>query len=126
MALGSKNTKRVSLNIWNNPPDMPDLDIGNTIIELAERWRRYSASPIDRTVSPHDDMHFASDANSVEYFKVGRSAIRIIAEAMILAGRRDFGSVLDLPCGGGRITRHLMKFLPESEIFVADIDQEKE
>ena len=36
-----------------------------------------------------------------------------------------FPAILDLPCGGGRVTRHLKAFFPESEIHVGDIDADK-
>jgi SAM-dependent methyltransferase len=45
---------------------------------------------------------------------------------MLLAGRTDFRQVLDLPCGGGRVTRHLVKFFPDATIFVGDIDAKKQ
>jgi len=31
-----------------------------------------------------------------------------------------------LPCGGGRVTRHLVKFLPEAAIHVAELDKRNE
>ncbi|SDM20303.1 Methyltransferase domain-containing protein [Methylobacterium phyllostachyos] len=126
LASFTRSAKRIPLKRWKNPPDVSVPEIGNTFRCLNERWQRYSSSSIDEVVTPHDDMHFASDENFEEYLRVGHSAVRIIAEAMLLAGRCEFGSVLDLPCGGGRVTRHLVKFLPESELFVADIDEKKE
>ena len=122
----AKNSERMPIKIWQNPPIVQNPLADNVIVDIMQRWQRYSSSFIDLSVAQNDDMHFKSDDGLEGYLKVGRSAVRIIAEAMLLAGRGDFGSVLDLPCGGGRVTRHLTKFLPDSELFVADIDQEKE
>jgi SAM-dependent methyltransferase len=60
------------------------------------------------------------------YFDVGRSAMEIIAEAMVLARRTSFQSVLEIPCGGGRVTRHLVKFLPGAGISVSDVEKTKQ
>jgi len=60
------------------------------------------------------------------YFHVGRSAIKVIANAMIVSGMTSFKSVLDLPCGGGRVTRHLPAFFPDAKLFVAELDKRKE
>lgn len=60
------------------------------------------------------------------YLEVGRTALRATAEAMVLSGQTDFGTILDLPCGGGRITRHLRTFFPEAALHVADIETAKQ
>jgi SAM-dependent methyltransferase len=59
------------------------------------------------------------------YMKVGRSAVDVIAQAMLLAGKADARKVLDLPCGGGRVTRQLAAFLPQSELYVGDVNKAK-
>lgn len=100
---------------------------GNTLQTLAaieNRWKRYEQDCIDQEISAVDDM-LPSEQSREEYFGVGRSALHVISEAMFLSGRTDFNHVLDLPCGGGRVTRHLVKFFPESRIFVDDIVVEK-
>jgi SAM-dependent methyltransferase len=52
--------------------------------------------------------------------------MEIIAEAMVLARRTSFPSVLEIPCGGGRVTRHLVRFLPDSRISVSDVEKAKQ
>ena len=47
----------------------------------------------------------------------------MIALAMLAARKPDIGSVLDLPCGAGRVTRHLRAFFPAADLFVSDIDK---
>lgn len=97
----------------------------DALLCVAERVRAYQARPISLLISGKEDMFARDKPNAAEhYLSVGRSAIDIIAQAMIAAGRTHFGSVLDLPCGGGRVTRHLRAFLPESSLFVAELDPE--
>jgi SAM-dependent methyltransferase len=91
---------------------------------LDSRWRSYEASEVDQYISPVDDM-LDSDDSKNHYFDIGRSALHIISEAILLSGRAHFDRILDLPCGGGRITRHLVKFFPDAKIYVDDIVAEK-
>ena len=53
-----------------------------------------------------------------------RTAIDVIARAMVAAEKSEFETVLDLPCGGGRVTRHLRVFFPESKIFVSELNSQ--
>ncbi|WP_167858672.1 class I SAM-dependent methyltransferase [Methylobacterium nonmethylotrophicum] len=89
------------------------------------RWRRYEAATVDPEVSAHDDMLVDTPEGRAHYRGVGLSALRLITEAMLLSGRTDPTRILDLPCGGGRVTRHLVTFFPEAEIAVADLDARK-
>ncbi len=94
---------------------------------ILERWQRYQAAEIDRTVSSEDDMMtYSTTGGAPHYFQVGISAIELITEAMVLARRAAFPRVLDFPCGGGRVTRHLVRFFPDSEISVSDIERRKQ
>ena len=94
------------------------LDI---LSSVADRWRCYQVGAVSRQIADCDTMIVDGEVES--YLKVGRSAIEVIALAMIAARRPDIGSVLDLPCGAGRVTRHLRVFFPEAELFVSDIDK---
>jgi SAM-dependent methyltransferase len=101
----------------------PDLLAGNLLPSIGERIRRYQERGVDETISPHDNM-FQADRRE-HYFAVGRGAVTIIAQAMIKAGVEGFGNVLDLPCGSGRVLRHLVRFLPEASIVASDIDSDQ-
>lgn len=57
---------------------------------------------------------------------VGRSAVDIIVSALVAAGNPKIRTILDLPCGGGRVTRHLCALFPECQIFVSDLNSQKE
>jgi SAM-dependent methyltransferase len=45
---------------------------------------------------------------------------------MLLARKTRFDNLLDVPCGYGRVTRHLVKFFPDSQIFVSEKDKAKQ
>lgn len=92
--------------------------------DVIGRWRRYEAATVSRQIAEHDAM-FKGDTIE-RYLMVGRSAIEMIALAMIAARKADIASVLDLPCGAGRVTRHLRAFFPEADLFVSDIDKRGE
>ncbi|MCC6887395.1 MAG: class I SAM-dependent methyltransferase [Hyphomicrobiales bacterium] len=91
--------------------------------DLARRWADYQAAPIDAAIAASDDMFHGSREH---YFAVGRSAIEMISDAMLLQRRTGFARILDLPCGGGRVTRHLRAFFPNAEIAVSDLDKTKQ
>ena len=93
---------------------------------LGERWQRYQASEIDPLIDPVDDMKDATAEGERHYLKVGASAIDLITDAMMLARRTRFPRILDFPCGGGRVTRHLVKFFPDSTISASDIERAKQ
>jgi SAM-dependent methyltransferase len=92
--------------------------------EIAARWRDYQATPIFETVAPHDAMFARGLPGATEhYMAVGRSAIEVICQAMITAHKTDIRTVLDLPCGAGRVTRHLAAFFPRAELYISDLDK---
>jgi SAM-dependent methyltransferase len=86
---------------------------------LARRLATYR-SRVVRTISPKDDMYRGDDN---QYFFVGASAIVAIMHAMSLLGKTSFGSVLDLPCGHGRVLRMLAAAFPEAALTACDIDR---
>lgn len=97
------------------------------IQEIADRYARYCDADISKIISPHDDMFVVNiEGNMAHYMHVGRSAIDVIVSALIAAGNPTIRRILDLPCGGGRVTRHLLALFPEAEIYVSDLDKRKE
>jgi SAM-dependent methyltransferase len=110
------------------PRPQPSTDQGRaSILEATEgliaRWANYRAETVDRTISQHDDM-FEGDLQ--HYLFSGRWALEVISEAMLLARKMRFDNLLDVPCGYGRVTRHLVKFFPDSQIFVSEKDKAKQ
>lgn len=111
---------------WPAPPraqhdEQPLLAVTQA---LSARWAQYRAESVDLTIAERDDMFVAEQLD--HYLWAGTSALEVISEAMLLARKTRFHSVLDMPCGYGRVTRHLVKFFPDSEIFVSEIDKAKQ
>lgn len=61
------------------------------------------------------------DGDGAHYFKVGLSAIRCIDETLAQAKLTSVSSILDLPCGSGRVLRFLAQRFPEAEITACEI-----
>jgi trans-aconitate methyltransferase len=74
------------------------------------------------TVSGADDMYMKDWP--YQYFAVGADALRLILLAMIAAGKRNVKSILDLPCGHGRVTRYLKVRFPEAHLTACDMDRD--
>lgn len=60
--------------------------------------------------------------DGLHYFKVGLSAIKCISEALESAGLKTVRSILDLPCGSGRVLRFLAQRFPEAEITACELE----
>ncbi len=67
----------------------------------------------------HSDGMYNGDG--VHYFKVGLSAIACIDEAIESAGLKTVRSILDFPCGSGRVLRFLVHRFPEAEITACEL-----
>jgi SAM-dependent methyltransferase len=79
-------------------------------------------SRINKTVSLKDMMYAG---NPEHYFGVGLSAVRNINEALSRSTAVGaIQSVLDFPCGYGRVLRYLVKQFPQAEVCAAEIDNE--
>jgi SAM-dependent methyltransferase len=80
--------------------------------------RRFREAAINITVSPNDTM------KNEYYFQVGRSAADCILIGLCAARVTHVNRVLDLPCGHGRVLRHLMALFPNAQIDACDLDEE--
>lgn len=77
-------------------------------------------SEIIRDISTNDEM-FTGD--TAHYFLVGASAMECI-ELALRAGQKDMTDVrrvLDLPCGHGRVLRHIRAAFPDAQITACDL-----
>jgi SAM-dependent methyltransferase len=64
------------------------------------------------------------DASGLDqYLRIGRSAVYAISQAIMLTGQTDCRRVLDLPCGFGRVLRHLIAFFPGSHFVACDLNK---
>jgi SAM-dependent methyltransferase len=80
--------------------------------------KNYQAATVDSRISPNDSM------NNQWYFEVGRSAVDIIALALMASKSQTVNRVLDLPCGHGRVLRHLICLFPGAEFHGCDLDMD--
>jgi len=72
----------------------------------------------DPTLSPGDTMF----AGGEHYVATGRSALHNVRVALRAAERPAPRRILDLPCGHGRVLRHLRAEFPDAEIVAGDLD----
>jgi SAM-dependent methyltransferase len=68
-------------------------------------------------IHPHDDMFHGSTEH---YASVGTQMANLVSHAAVLA-RADSPTILELPCGYGRVTRHLAAQFDPQKVHVADI-----
>ncbi len=94
-----------------------ETELARTMALVSCRLASYK-DEVDLTRHPDDDM-FKGDLDF--YIQVGHSAIAGIATAMVMAGTTHLGSILDLPCGYGRVLRMLAKAFPEAELTACDV-----
>jgi SAM-dependent methyltransferase len=73
---------------------------------------------VDTTLHQDDEMY---NGNLDVYLAVGRSAIHVIDTALKATQSPDPASILDLPCGHGRVMRHLRHRFPDARIVGCDL-----
>jgi SAM-dependent methyltransferase len=84
---------------------LPDF-LGETAADVIS-----TISHVERMQAVDDDMYLA----------IGASALKAIKLAQLAAGKRDFGSILDMPCGHGRVLRWLKAAYPMAMITACDL-----
>jgi SAM-dependent methyltransferase len=80
----------------------------------------YPWKGVSTIVSERDEMLVGEDY--AHYLAVGVSALQNINAAVKAAGIERISTILDLPCGHGRVTRALRAVFPSAEISVSDLD----
>lgn len=89
--------------------------------DLNELEQAYGAQ-VDHTISPNDEMFVPQ--GEAHYFGVGCSALRCINLALGAAGCAAPRSILDLPCGHGRVLRMLKLAFPQAELTAVDLNRD--
>ncbi|QGZ96550.1 class I SAM-dependent methyltransferase [Terricaulis silvestris] len=82
-----------------------------------ELYRAYLVADVDMTRSSVESME------NQWYVPVGHSAAQVIYSACVGSWLSEVRTVLDMPCGHGRILRHLTKLFPDAAIHACDIDE---
>lgn len=85
---------------------------------LTERERELLAKVSSR-IYYNDGMY---DGDGAHYYKVGLSAIYCIDDALERAKLTNVRTILDLPCGSGRVMRFLVQRFPEAEITACELE----
>lgn len=73
------------------------------------------------TVNNHDTMY---RDHPEHYFDIGKSAAMFIIQGLLSSNTLFVRDILDIPCGHGRVARHLRKIFPYALIDCCDIDRE--
>lgn len=76
----------------------------------------YRSAEVDRTISQNDAM------NNEWYFDIGVSAVENIVLSCFSSTLGGIRKVLDVPCGHGRVLRHLVRMFPGAEVSACDLD----
>lgn len=90
------------------------------LLNLIKRYIKNKNLKVSRLISKNDNM-FTGETN--HYFLVGESAIHCIEAALTISQKKEVKSVLDLPCGYGRVLRFLVAKFPEAKITACDLDK---
>ena len=74
-------------------------------------------------ISPNDEMYAG---NTAHYFSVGQSALDCIKSALLVSGNEPekIKSILDLPCGHGRVLRALKASFPNARLTACDLNRD--
>ena len=92
----------------------------------SKRWLMRSLPPEERSLvgsvqhaaSPNDSV---SSGGWPHYLRVGLDAVRCIEAGLAASGTAQPSTVLDMPCGWGRVMRFLAARLPDAALTACDI-----
>jgi SAM-dependent methyltransferase len=84
---------------------------------FAGLYQAYLSADVDMTRSSAETME------DQWYVPVGYSAAQVIYSACVTSWLDKVRTVLDVPCGHGRVLRHLTKLFPDAAIHACDIDE---
>jgi SAM-dependent methyltransferase len=76
---------------------------------------------LNTTISPKDGMF---QGNLDHYFGCGISALNCIRNVLFIAKKTEVNTILDFPCGYGRVMRSLRAAFPKSQITACDLEKE--
>jgi SAM-dependent methyltransferase len=87
---------------------------------------QYEAAAVNEVIAPSDDYFDPANAGSLaNYLRIGRNAIELILQAMLIANKSCLKTVLDMPCGFGRVARHFAAAFPEAALWVCDLYEDR-
>jgi trans-aconitate methyltransferase len=86
---------------------------------IAEIETNIACRGVSTSIAPDDVMY---NSGKDWYFSTGASGLRAILSALAISRLTDVRSVLDVPCGHGRVSRYLQRAFPEASLHVSDLD----
>ncbi len=96
--------------------DALDLD---TVCEIEQTYRHQE---LNKRIADRDE--FCISGQEEYYWHVGRSALRTILNCLALSRLKRVNRILDLPCGHGRVARHLRAAFPEASLTFCDLNRD--
>src|SRR6267378_1570838 len=81
---------------------------------------QYRDAELSKEIHPADQMWLTGKD---WYFSVGKDGLEAVLRALSLSWLERVSAILDLPCGHGRVARHLRAAFPDIRMFFCDIDQ---
>ena len=102
---------------------MNNQSIVETLISDSVLKSKICPSQINTTISVHDEMYV--EGAEINYFQTGLSALINISSALQLLGKNpeQIKSVLDFPCGYGRVMRFTKAFFRNATFSACELDQ---
>jgi len=98
------------------------LPLNMVLSRYASLSSHYAEAEVSRTISPDDDMLDRHSSCGMDlYMRAGISAADILLRAMMLSGKMEAETILDMPCGFGRVMRHLVALFPDARITACDL-----
>src|SRR5258708_39084759 len=95
---------------------------GQSLKSVADIWTRYREQEVADIISPLDDMaHPDWDKDGSHYRSVGINAIEIALGAMLSCRKIRIDTILDMPCGFGRVTRHFTRAFSGARVYACDL-----
>ncbi|MFK7918944.1 MAG: trans-aconitate 2-methyltransferase [Ilumatobacter sp.] len=90
-----------------------------TYAEVLDAYGRADVSS-DRDRTDKENQQIGADQDE-HYLDIGRDALRLIVSELVANHRAQPQSILDVPSGSGRVTRHLRAAFPTARIGACDL-----
>jgi SAM-dependent methyltransferase len=120
--LSRANTGSVASTLGVEFGGMQGVSASEALSWMRQVLAGYRARGLIMTISPDDDMHNSADPIATDrYIYVGFNALEVILDALFLVRKIDIKSVLDMPCGFGRVLRHLRSAFPDAALHACDL-----
>jgi SAM-dependent methyltransferase len=89
------------------------------LMTAAGALRTYEGNPFSREVHPADQMWNTGPA---WYWDVGRYGLDCLIKGLLASPLPKPGSILDLACGYGRVSRHIRSAFPDTRLIWCDLE----